>query len=234
MSLLAVPQRVGQLIVFGGSFDPPTRAHLELARAARDAAVPDAWLVLVPAARSPHKDTAPSASNEDRLAMLGLAVRAVPRAVVWTDELDRASAGQPSYMIQTIRRLGSLWPHPPALRLLIGADQAIAFDRWRDARALIQLAEPLVLLREPIDTEAALIDRLAATGAWSKAELDQWGRWIAPVGTIPASATQVRAALAGGGPDAELEPLLDPAVLSYIRAHQLYEPPEADGPAEAV
>lgn len=231
---MAVPAGVDQLIVFGGSFDPPTRAHLALAEAARDAACPDAWLVLVPAARSPHKEHPPLASDADRVAMLELARREIPRSVVWTDELDRARVGRPSYMIDTIRRLGSLWPQPPRLRLLIGSDQALAFDRWRDARALIELAPPLVLLREPIDSSAALIDQLGAAGAWSRAELDRWSSWVAPVGMIPASATAARTALAGGASDTMLRHLLDPDVLAYIRAHELYQLPEADGPAERV
>ena len=62
--LVATSPRLG---LFGGTFDPIHLGHLHVARAAAAFARLDR-VVLVPAARSPHKDDATVASGEDRLA----------------------------------------------------------------------------------------------------------------------------------------------------------------------
>lgn len=79
------------VLLMGGTFDPPHVAHVAQARSAlRRAMAPGAWLVLVPAARSPLKRGGPGARDRDRVAMLRAAFAGVGRATVWTDELDRA------------------------------------------------------------------------------------------------------------------------------------------------
>jgi nicotinate-nucleotide adenylyltransferase len=66
--------RVG---VLGGSFDPVHVGHLVLAEEARERRGLDRVL-FVPAARSPHKRTAPEASPQDRLRMVEAAIAGNP------------------------------------------------------------------------------------------------------------------------------------------------------------
>jgi nicotinate-nucleotide adenylyltransferase len=157
----ALDPRITTVVLFGGTFDPPHLAHAQLAHEARDRAAADhpgsAWLLAVPAARSPHKSAGPIASDAHRAAMLRLAFADVPRAAVWTDELDRAAAARAaakpdaSFAIDTLRRarawLDAHGGSAVTLRLLIGADQALALHRWREPAALIALAPPLIMLR---------------------------------------------------------------------------------------
>ena len=231
-----VPESAQRILLFGGSFDPPHMGHVRLAiaaRAALGAGEPclETWLVYVPAARSPHKPDAPEASDEDRLAMLRLATADLDRVAIWTDEIDRARAGEddapaPSYMIDTLRRARSVLRDDVEIRLLIGADQAVSFDRWREPRRIIALAQPVVMLREPTETTGALIREMEATGAWTPEELDRWARWVVPVALDPASATAVRAALHGPRTGATgLDGLLDERVLAYIERRGLYRDP---------
>lgn len=233
--------RVRTLVLYGGTFDPPHRAHVELPRAVLDAlhARGDgpAWLLYVPAAVSPFKTgAAPSADAGHRVAMLRLATapgKADPRTSVWTDEIDRAAASPgPSYSIDTARRaMAALGPAPrPRLRWLMGADQAAALHRWREGRALAHVAEPLVVLRRGQggaaggETPARLVGELAATGAWDDAELDAWlGRMLA-LPLIDAASSEIRAALAAG---AAGHAALDADVAAYIARHGLYRPPRA-------
>ncbi len=207
------------VLLVGGTFDPPHVAHVELARRAREACRPGAALAFVPAERSPHKDTGPVASDADRVEMLTLAIEGIERAGVWTDEIDRARGGEPSYWVETLdraRRLaGDAW-----LGFVIGADQAVAFDRWREARRILDLAEPVVLLREPWGTAELLLG--AMRGFWSAAELDRWASWCVDVGTIDVSATEIRGLLASDRENARLESLLAPGVLGLIRERGLY------------
>lgn len=213
-----IPQGPCEVILFGGTFDPPHLAHTRLVPRLRDEAAPGAWLLYVPAARSPHKADAPTA-DAHRVAMLHGALAGVDRAAVWTDELDRAG---PSYTIDTLTRLHDARP-AARTRLLIGADQAIAFHRWKDARRILTLATPLVMPREPLGDRAALMRALRETGAWSEEELSRWEGWVAPTPLADVSATRLREALRQTPRDREgLLAMLDPRVLGYIEAQGLY------------
>ncbi len=200
-------------LLFGGSFDPPHLGHVELAVAARDAALPDgAWVVWVPAARSPHKEST-GASAEDRLTMLRLATEGVARGAIWTDELDRAGRGEPSYWVDTLERARAARGGGAALRFLIGADQAVAFHRWREARRILSLAEPLVIPRGAVADAPALLEALGATGAWEAPDLERWEGWFVATGMLDASSTGARAGESRA---------LHPSVRAHIEARGLY------------
>lgn len=217
-----------RVLIFGGTFDPPHRAHRSMALSAREA-----WerqtpgtsvrLLVVPAARSPHKDEGPRASDADRLEMLALAWRGVPRAEVWAGEIERAArASGPSFTIDTVRALRAPGVE---LALVIGSDQAGAFHRWREARELFERARPWVVPRGEVSDRSSLRRSLETSAFWTRPELDLWDtRWVeAP--TDPASSTIVRAELARREPDgALLESLLGAEVWRFIRERGLYRP----------
>lgn len=263
-----VPPSLRQILVLGGSFDPPHLGHVQLPLVVRQAierassAPASVHLLLTPAARSPHKAIAPRASDADRLAMLALATEHLPRVSVWTDELDRARASTaigtqplPSYTVDTLTRLQQWLEGPrapsfpggtPRVRLLIGADQALALHRWRSGTEILRRFAPVVMLRPAIGAHAqptpdaphtprALLDALAsiklddASGPWDRADLERWERAIVPVGTLNVSSTLVREALAqaedaSASTRQPLDRMLDPLVLKYIRERGLYLP----------
>lgn len=198
------------IIVFGGTFDPPTRAHVELPELARQRVGAD-LIAYVPAAQSPHKLDRPPTPPHHRLAMLRLALQASPHAVVLTDELDRAADGRPSYTVDTLRALRDRLPHV-ALRLLIGTDQVHAFDRWREPDEIVRLAEPLVMVRPP-ETRESLLAALPASSR------ETWAQRLVEIPPLPISATDVREHVAAGHCIRDLVP---PAVADYIAEHGLY------------
>ncbi|MEL6329014.1 MAG: nicotinate-nicotinamide nucleotide adenylyltransferase [Planctomycetota bacterium] len=206
------PARTGApCLLFGGSFDPPHLAHVRLSRLALARARPTGTLVIVPAARSPHKPDGPVASDADRLAMVRLAWAGYADTAVWTDELDRA-ADAPSYWIETLRRAAEITRD--SLAFLIGADQAAALHRWKDAREILALAEPVIAPREPISDRDALRSRLRDAGFWSQDESDRLAdAFRDDLPTVPGSSTDVR----GGAPG-----LVPAAVEDYARRHALY------------
>jgi len=204
------------VMLVGGTFDPPHLAHTELARQARDAAAPGAMLLFVPAARSPHKPGGPEASGEDRVRMLRLAIAGLDRADVWTDELDRAAAGEPSYWVVTLERARELIGSERELFFLIGADQAIGFERWKSPEAILRLARAIVINRGEIRTREQLA--LALDGSRFRDRLvDAW----CEVEHLDISATAVREAL-GANRSHEIERMLHPDVLREIRVRALY------------
>ena len=156
-----------------------------------------AWLVYVPAARSPHKPGGPVAPDRDRVRMLRLATARVPRCAIWMDEIDRAGAG-PSYWIETLRRAVRAAPPGTHIRFLIGSDQAVAFHRWREFREILNLAEPAVMLRPPHKDAGSVLRAMQETGAWTGAELEHWAAWIDDARVMKESSTAARAAIARG------------------------------------
>lgn len=228
-----VRARPTAVIVFGGSFDPVHRGHTEMAAAARDAIDPDAFLLFVPAARSPFKPAAMSVPSvitptpQQRAEMLHLATRDLRRAATWSDEIDRAKAADPSYTIDTLTRLRSVLDaaglQSTRTHLLIGADQAIGFHRWREAHQLMAIAEPIVMVRGLVAESRHLRAALAKFGVWSDRELDQWTSRLVQSEPIDASSTAIRTARARGDQQAASR-MLDPHVLTYITTHGLYAP----------
>lgn len=235
---MPVPMGTGEVVLFGGTFDPPTRAHIEVGVRARDTVAGPgggAWLVFVPAARSPFKG-ASAASEADRVAMLELATQEVERAGVWTDEIDRTkafacakgsgaggcTAGGPSYWVETVQRARGVLGEGVRLWFVIGADQAGAFHKWRAAREIVACARPIVVLREPVGSIEELERMMRASGFWTETELTAWRGAVVDIPMQAGSATQVREALKISESAEVLEDLLDPRVLGYIREHGLY------------
>ena len=212
------------VLIFGGTFDPPHRAHLELPIAARDAIGAD-WLLYVPAGRSPFKKHNPVASDADRVAMLRAGLEGVARVSISTIELESDHSGErpPSYTVETLERLRSKAPGSTSFRLLIGADQASGFHRWREPERIIELAEPVVMLRVPHESRDALLESLRAH--WPDDDVDRWKRRIMSLPTIDVSATRARELLALGAFDSdELRGAIPSPVLDYIRKRDLYGP----------
>ncbi|MEX0655643.1 MAG: nicotinate (nicotinamide) nucleotide adenylyltransferase [Phycisphaeraceae bacterium] len=205
-----------QIIVFGGSFDPPHRAHVVLPEQVRLAIGADA-VAYVPAARAPHKLDRVQTAAEHRLAMLRLALADRPCAVVLTDELDRAADGQPSYTVDTLEALRRRLPAHVTLRLLMGADQVRIFDQWRASQRVAELAEPVVMVRPP-ETKTSLLASLD-----DEAERTRWARRLVKVDRMEISSSMVRERVRQGEP---VDDLVPPAVARYIAEHGLYREAE--------
>ncbi len=201
-----------RILVYGGTFDPPHLAHVHLPPLAADRLNCDR-LLFVPARVNPLKTANPLADDAHRLAMLTLALNETPDAELCTIELERDG---PSYMIDTLRELRARNGRNSAFVLLIGADQALEFHKWKDWQQILELAEPAVMLRPPWSRQRfadALHQQLSDDeAAW-------WLDHVVDVPMMDLNATDVRNRLAVG---ADLDGMVDPAVAQYIRTHQLY------------
>lgn len=218
------------VLLYGGSFDPPHAYHLHApsvaARANGSQRLP---CVYVPASRSPFKDAGPVASDAQRVAMLRAMLRGRRSVCVWTDEIDRAAwqrqrgVSKPSFSIETVRRLREQLGKSVRVRLIIGADQAVAFHRWRSARTLIRVAEPVVMPREGVADGATLVRdiRRNAGGFWREKELDAWRGRIASGEVVRVSSTRVREELGSSGRRAALRSL-PRGVAGIIKSTGLY------------
>lgn len=176
-------------------------------------AIGGAELLYVPAAMSPLKTHTPPTDAAHRLAMVELVAAGIDDASVSRIELDRPG---PSYMVDTLEQLRSELGADVELRLLIGADQALQFRRWRRWERIIELAPPLVMLRPPWD-------RVAWSAALQEAgetDVARWLGWAVDLPMIDVSASELRRRLAAGEPVGDM---IDPSVQAYIRRHGLYD-----------
>lgn len=202
-----------KILLFGGSFDPPHRAHVELPQQVAKAIGAD-LIAYIPAGRAPHKLDRVQTDPQHRLAMLRLALadqaEAVPTRVL-ADEIERGP-GTPSYTVDTLEALHQRIDPGATLRLLIGADQLRIFDSWREPKRIIALAEPVVMVRPP-DTRQALIASLSAD------QREPWTKRLVEVEQIDLSSTAIREQAAAGE---STDGAIDDSVANYIEEHDLY------------
>jgi nicotinate-nucleotide adenylyltransferase len=210
-----------RVALFGGTFDPPHRAHLTVARAAAAKFSLDT-IFFAPTGRQPLKPRGAIASFDDRLAMVALLCNAaqhdLPNARFMPSTLDAPRAdGKPNYTIDTLTQLRaelqaqSPKATPAELFVIIGADAFLDLRRWRDPDALLQAAEWIVVSRPGFSLTS--LAPLALTPE-QNAKIH-----LLPEVQETASASEVRERLQAG---LDCSAFLTPEVIEYIRDHHLY------------
>jgi nicotinate-nucleotide adenylyltransferase len=187
--------------MLGGTFDPVHVGHLRAADNARAALDLD-HVVLVPAARPPHRET-PAASPLDRYAMVALAAAGRPDLVPSDVELRREG---PSYTVDTIAALRDAHPGAEVV-LVIGSDQLPTLPEWREPDRLLGLCTLAVVERPGVETAAP-------PGLPRGAVLRR-----VPSSDLSVSSSEVRRRLRQGD---DVRSLVPDAVLDYIHKRGLY------------
>jgi nicotinate-nucleotide adenylyltransferase len=193
-----------QVGVFGGTFDPIHRGHVEVAEECAVKLGLDPVL-MIPSNRPPHRDP-PLASAEDRLAMVRLAVASHDRLFASDIELRR---GGVSYSVDTIRELAAEYPNA-ALTLLLGWDAAAEFRDWHGAEEIARLARIAVFNRSATPTPSGItLQDMGLPPNAVRLEVD----------SPPVSSTSVRQMLAHEGSGSGDLPA---PVALFINHHNLY------------
>ncbi|MBX6351836.1 MAG: nicotinate (nicotinamide) nucleotide adenylyltransferase [Thermoflavifilum sp.] len=144
---------MGEVILFGGTFDPPHVGHLLMARLALEQTQADAiWFI--PAADPPHKMAVTPLDFQRRVRMVERLIEGQERMVVCRIEegLER-----PSYTLRTVRALQSQYP-ACNFRFLMGADSLASLPTWYGARELCERIPLLVAQRTGFDLSRVLQD----------------------------------------------------------------------------
>jgi nicotinate-nucleotide adenylyltransferase len=211
--------------ILGGTFNPVHLGHLVLAESFRERLALDRVL-FVPAGQPPHKAAPDVAPALHRYAMVSLAVAGHPAFAVSSVEIERAG---PSYSVDTLEWLAAQWPDA-ARFLLMGSDTFLELGTWRTPERLTARSTVAVGLRAGDRFEAdgpaarAVLARLGGP-AWRRvpptapATLAPGEVALVEVRSVPVSAREVRACLAGRASVRYLVPL---AVAEYIAQHRLY------------
>lgn len=208
---------MSRIAIFGGTFNPPHRGHVEAACACAEQLALDR-LLLVPAGLPPHKNLphdTPSAVH--RLRMAQLCAREIPHAEVCDIELRREGK---SYTVDTVRELARYFADD-TLWLVVGDDMLETFSHWRSPEEIVRWCRLAAVQRKPEKADAI---RQAAKQLERElgAQVD-----IVKNLVVPFSSTQYR--------DSGRSELLLPSVAAYIEDNALYRPrPDLDSVRERV
>ena len=206
------PASTGQNIgILGGTFDPPHIGHLWLASLAADSLGLDRVL-LMPAARPPHKGGRTISNAADRILMTRLAIVDNPLLEISLVEIERPG---PSYTVDSLEALRAHYGSTARLVLVMAADSLARIDTWREPDRILELAEWAVGPRpgSPLPDRASLRDRFGKAA-------DRIHLLEGP--GLEVSGTQIRRRVAAG----RVIRYLVPAVVEeLIRARGLYRRP---------
>lgn len=200
------------ILIFGGTFDPPHLAHTRLPPIAAKQ-LGCQRIIFIPASINPLKADSPPTPALHRLAMLRLAIGSMPGAEIDTLELDREG---PSYTVDTLAALKDRFGPLAKLHLLIGADQALEFHRWKDWQQILEMATPAVMLRPPL-AAVSFVQELSKRYEADEAEF--WRSHLVTVPYLKISSTEVRRRINEG---VDLSGLLDGRITDYIKTQDLY------------
>jgi nicotinate-nucleotide adenylyltransferase len=224
-----------RVALFGGSFDPPHRGHVALARLAKDRLRLNHVLV-APVGRQPLKQDATSAGFEDRVAMAQLAFAGEPLTEISRMDAPRPD-GRPNYTINAVLELKRTRDEHDTLFCLMGVDSWLTIGKWYRAAELLMACDFIVGARPGFDLDQipkalpsgirAADEQSDMSGCLLSRLTDPAGRrshlYLLPDLAEDVSATEVRAALSDHmETHADPNAVLSPRVANYIRAHRLY------------
>lgn len=133
--------RGGRVGVLGGTFDPPHVGHLIVAQDVHERLALD-LLIVVPAARPPHRE--PALAAAERYELTRSAFGADTRFEVSDLEMRRHG---PSWTVRTLEEIRA-GRAPTDLYLVIGVDQYRAFAEWHEPEKIARLARLAVMPRD--------------------------------------------------------------------------------------
>jgi nicotinate-nucleotide adenylyltransferase len=195
--------------LFGGSFDPIHRGHVEPVREVRRLLGLD-QVIFLPTTQPPHKAGRVKAPALQRYAMVELALLREDGLVASAHEL---TAGQPAYTAETLDHFRRELPSAE-LYLLIGSDSFADLPQWYRYRDILASSR-LVVLRRPgweLELDEGSLPELPE-GALARVE-------VPAVRPHAISSTEVRALLARG--EAPPPGALDDLVVQFIDKYSLY------------
>lgn len=197
-------EKNNQIILFGGTFDPPHLGHLIIAEQAREQLGCD-YLLLMPAGVPPHKEAGSVSPAQDRLEMLARAVRDNPGLVVSRYELESPGA---SYTARTLRHFLKRFA---VVSMIIGADSLAEIFTWREPEFILSRGQLLVAPRPGYDITELL----------EQESLQNYRENILPLATglMEISSSQIRERAARRK---SLRYLVPESVREYIKEQDLY------------
>ena len=201
-----------KIALFGGTFDPIHLGHTTVAAGAAEH-IGAEKIIFVPAKRSPLKGFLPKASDNDRLAMIALAIADNKNFQVSGYELKKP---EPSYTLETVRQFQADYGGETSIYWLIGADSIDELPLWYGIVELIEECNLSTMFRAGCEPP----DFAGFKAVWGRERVEKIHRNIIQTPLIDISSTEIRKRLAAGR---DVTDMLHPPVADYIRKHNLYQ-----------
>lgn len=215
-AILSKLDRPERTLIFGGTFDPPHRRHAQMVLEAAKFLECDR-VVIIPARQSPLRDGVAAATIEHRLAMATLAFSEIPDVVIDPREVNRSGE---SFTVDTLREIArECGASRENLILLIGADQALQFDLWKEWREIDHVLATIAIVPRPPLAARQLAAQLEEKFSRLGEDGERWEKSVLPFESVDLSATEIRSRLRSGQ---NIGDLVSPAVEEWIRKHGLY------------
>lgn len=215
------------IAILGGSFDPVHQGHVELGAYFAKLLAPDE-LRIIPAG-NPWQKQGLIASGADRVEMVRRAFQdqTVP-VVIDQQEIERAqNSGQATYTIDTLRSVRAECGPETSIVCVLGSDQLLRLDTWRDWQQLFDYAHVCVASRPGFKLDMSAMPQVVSkefarrAGTASQIRNSAHGlTYLAADLAIDISATEIRTALQRGE---QPEALIPHVVLDYIQQQHLYK-----------
>lgn len=188
-----------KIALFPGSFNPVHRGHVELANSVLNQKLADeVWMIVSP--QNPLKNSE-LVDEKHRKAMLELALD--KHSGIKASDVE-FSLPIPSYSINTLEYLESQYPEHHFM-LLIGSDNAMIFNQWKDYKEILQRFPVYVYPRRGFQVADAL------------AQYPQMQALQTPFFDI--SSSSIREMIAA---NEDTSAWLHPVVMKYISQNGLY------------
>jgi nicotinate-nucleotide adenylyltransferase len=215
-----------RVAIYGGTFDPVHKGHVEVARGVLQLFELDEVL-FVPACVPPHKRTVGISSAFHRFAMLALATEHHERLRLSTSELDEPNR---PYAVDTVERLQTEIGSKSRLFFMIGADSWSEITTWYEWQRLLKMCDLIVVARPgfELSVDVPEVTRVVDGRGRSQQEIsellgsDSGPRvFLTDVAMVDVSATAIRAAARSGEME-KLREMVPAPVASYIEKYELY------------
>ncbi|KXK50347.1 MAG: nicotinic acid mononucleotide adenylyltransferase [Chlorobi bacterium OLB5] len=196
-------KRIG---ILGGTFDPVHLGHLIIAENTAEQVHLDE-VMFIPSKTPPLKNINNISEPVHRLNMLKLAVRGNPGFVINDIEIN-SEGSEPDYTVNTLLKLREQYINEQVkFYLIIGMDQLINLDKWKDPGKLFLLSEVVVINRP-----GYLVTQVE--NEYSRQTI------MVPVPNIDISSTDIRYRVSE---NRSIKYLVTPEVENYIYEHKLYK-----------
>lgn len=194
--------------IFGGTFNPPHLAHLNIAEDFSRRLNFDK-LIIIPTYQPPHKQAQSLADSEDRLEMCRLLFD-TENSEVSDIEIQRQGK---SYTYDTLCQLEEKYPGAE-LYLIIGSDMLLSFHKWYRYKDILRKCTLCVLTRKNDIDNAQMKDYALENLGISEDDIV-----FSALEALELSSTQIRTMMARGE---DVSALTGEKVWAYIREKGLY------------
>lgn len=186
--------------IFGGSFNPPHIGHYITTREVLEQTDIDK-IIIIPTGVTPLKEDVEMVNAIHRFEMCKQTFGDDKDFIV--SNIESSIRNTVSYTINTLKYLQEKYPDANGFRLIIGIDQYLQFDKWKDYEEILRLTKLYVMNRGGINLTPD--NKIPAS--------------FVRVSNLEISSTNIRERISKGE---SIKYLVDPRVANYIYKNLFY------------